>query len=731
MGSSNSSNININDEEKQKIEEAKETHSDIIQKKQIIIEEKPKIKVKIPLISGGYWIKMYNSDETLKKIASDFVRENKIEINQQNYSIEYKYKNNPINIDETPLKNLIEEDTTTIQIDQVIKKIINDNIDIIGKPFLDPFQIYCFEIKTKTFKKIKYKKQTLLKYKLNKLGNNYAYCNGNNHLFISGRTGNTPDEIIGFFWDIDLMHEIISFPIKIFPKINHSMIYIDKKVYIVGGDDVNTLIYDMDIEDKEVIFWKNLHYKRFEPSLTKCGDYLYCFDMSRKYTNTFDNILNFEKIDLYSDNAQWEVIVPNIPQNIVNTIFCQKFFGVVNCDDNIIFLGGIYDKNDNENDKSIDNLMHQENELMNLKYNINKNIIEKSNIKFNDIYFNEKCFLPVDENTYVNLPYFNKHLPKIVYFYKDKNLVDINVYHSKLHVKKRNINKSQITQLKSSFIGLNFDMPSLFSNNYSQKYMTNIGNNSPDKNFFYNPLTNRNLFVTKSQFSIENNNIIAKHNINSVNKIINEEEDIKDDKNKDNTNYNKDDNYIKNVRDVNDKKNTKIKFLKGSKENDIDNVKNKKDKNEIKDTEEPSEIKDKQETNSIQKGLEIVKEDKKENNEEDDKNSSNIEKDSKNINQFNTERISNTINRLNNYNNIPIVSKIHSNRRMLYIKEPNSLTTFHSSSFGDDNNMFNSYRVKKKIRKGYIIEPINIRKKRVKSQMKKIIATQINKTEKY
>ena len=727
MGSSSSSNIN--DEEKQSIEEAKETHNDIIQKKPIIIEEKPKIKVKIPLISGGYWIKMYKNDEMLKTIASDFISENKININQQNYSIEYKYKNNPLNIDETPLKNLTEEDTTTIQIDQVIKKIINDNIDIIGKPFLDPFQIYCFEIKTKTFKKIKYKRQTLFKYKLNKLGNNYAYCNGNNHLFISGRTGHTPDEKIGFFWDIDLMHEIISFPIKIFPKINHSMVCIDKKVYIVGGDDVNTLIYEMDIEDKEVIFWKNLHYKRFEPSLIKHGDYLYCFDMSRKYTNTFDNILNFEKIDLYSDNAQWEVIIPNIPQNIVNIIFSQKFFGVVNCEDNIIFIGGIYDKNNdnnNDNDKSRDDLMHQENELMNLKYNINKNIIEKSNIKFNDIYFNEKCFLPVDENTYVNLPYFNKHLPKIVYFYKDKNLVDINVYHSKLHVKKRNINKSQITQLKSSFIGLNFDMPNLFSHYYSQKNkinMTDIDNNSPDKNFFYKPLTKRNLFITKSHFSIKNDNTIEKHNIDSVNKIINDEEDIKDDKNKEfNTNYNKDENYIKNI---------KVKYLKDSKENVIDNIKNKKDKNEIKDTEEPSEIKDKKETNSIQKGLEIVKEDKKENNELDDKNSSNIQKDSKNINQFNTERISNKINRVNNYNNIPIARKIHSNRRMLYIKEPNSLMTFHSSSFGDDNNMLNSYRVKKKIRKGYIIEPIKISKKKVKSQMKKINATYINKTEKY
>ena len=68
----------------------------------------------------------------------------------------------------------------------MIKKTINDNIDIIGKPFLDPFQIYYFEIKTKTFKRIRYRKETLIKYKLNKLGNNYAYFNGNNHLFISG-----------------------------------------------------------------------------------------------------------------------------------------------------------------------------------------------------------------------------------------------------------------------------------------------------------------------------------------------------------------------------------------------------------------------------------------------------------------------------------------------------------------------------------------------------------------
>ena len=734
MGSSSS---NINTQEDQKIKEVNQSNNDSIQKKPIKNEEEHKIKVKIPLISEGYWEKMYNIEESLSKIALDFILENKIDLNQQNYSIEYKYKNKPINIDSTPLKALIEEDTTSIQIEQVIKKIINDNIDIIGKPFLDPFQIYCFGIKTKTFKRIRYRKETLIKYKLNKLGNNYAYCNGNNHLFISGGLDHNAKEKKGLFWDIDLKEETTSFPIQMFPKNNHSMIYIENKVYIIGGDDANTLIYNMN--EHSIDFWTNLHYRRFEPSLIKHGKYLYCFDMSRKYISSFDNIINFERIDIYADHAEWELIVPNIPQNIENIIFCQKFFGVVNnFEENIIFVGGIYDKiNDNDNDN--ENFIHKENEIMNMQYNINTNTIERSSIPFEDIYFNEKCFLPVNENTYINLPYFNKRLPKIVYFYKDKNKVKINIYHSQLHKNhKSRINNAQITNFKSSFIGLNFDMPGLHSNNSNKKYnniyLTNLNylnnkdNNSTnnDNKIFYNPLLKKNEKFSKNQSAIKNVNVIEKINSISYSKIINDEEENKDNKHKGYNTKNKKDEI--NIRGVKIVKDTEILLQKKKKD--------KKDKKDIKDneiiieTKRKKKLKDIKETNSNQKESENEKVENEEEEEEEEKSFLNKQKDLNNNKKLNTDRIPYKINRLIIPNNIPYIERKNS-KQMIYINEPDSLITFHSSSRGSCTNMFNSYRLKKKIRKGHVFEPINISIKKLKGQIKIINKRNIDSSDNY
>ena len=92
--------------------------------------------------------------------------------------------------------------------------------------------------------------------------------------------------------------------------------------------------------------------------------------------NNFEDKFNFEKIDLYSDLTQWELVNPNISPNNLNLIFSQKFFGVVeDFRENIIFVGGIYDNEIKEND--INNNIKR----MNIKYYINKNTIEKSDIQ--------------------------------------------------------------------------------------------------------------------------------------------------------------------------------------------------------------------------------------------------------------------------------------------------------------------------------------------------------------
>ena len=121
-------------------------------------------------------------------------------------------------------------------------------------------------------------------------------------------------ENIGLFWDIDLKKNTDLTPIKMFPKKNHSMIYIKGKVYIVGGDEVITLYYSE--EGKEIIPWASLNYKRFEPSLIKHGNYLLCFDTSKKFLNNRHDERRSTKI---KNKTKTRLTINNIP------LFEKKF----------------------------------------------------------------------------------------------------------------------------------------------------------------------------------------------------------------------------------------------------------------------------------------------------------------------------------------------------------------------------------------------------------------------
>ena len=468
MGSENSKKINTQNKNPKnsnvfKEEEKNESHSQSLNN---LKEPPPKqnqrmITVTISLDSK-LWEKSYNSETPLNIISSDFQRENGFNL-PKNCFLEFSFKNSPIDMDSKKLKTLVDEDTNQIILFQEIKPIPgtdnlenDEKLEIVGKPFSDPFEIFTFEIKKKIIKIRLYNKDKIKQIGLDYYGIDSAYCNGNNHLFISGGVNRITDETIGLFWDIDLINNVFRSPIEMFPKKNHSMIYIEKKVYIIGGDDVNTLYYDEDTN--EITKWSDLNYKRFEPSLIKHDNYLFCFDTSKKYLNNFNNIFNFEKIDLNKKKAEWEVINPQISPSLLNIIFCQKFFGIVeDFRQNIIFFGGIYD-NDNKA-KEINN-----NEYMNIQYNINNNTIEKSDIEFKNISFGEKAFLPLDYKTYFVLPNFNKHSPKVIYYLKDKNNFQISLFHPKTNRGKKFI-EGKITQIKPSLKGLNFDMPNFENEN--------------------------------------------------------------------------------------------------------------------------------------------------------------------------------------------------------------------------------------------------------------------------
>ena len=74
-----------------------------------------------------------------------------------------------------------------------------------------------------------------------KFGIESAYCNGGNHFFIFGGFYSSNEEQKGILFDFDLIEENIKNQIVISPqKRNHSMIYSEKKVYIVVGNEEKT-----------------------------------------------------------------------------------------------------------------------------------------------------------------------------------------------------------------------------------------------------------------------------------------------------------------------------------------------------------------------------------------------------------------------------------------------------------------------------------------------------------
>ena len=315
MGTENSKNNNEKDNKENKAitKEIKEENNENIIQKSNVMQNQKTVTILIPL-NSGYWEKSYNIETPLNQIASDFQEESNIN-NNNNYYIEWTYKDKPIEMNLNPLKSIIKEDTNKIYLMNKIKPIsgkenleINISIDIVGKPSSDPFEIFIFEPKKKVIKTRLYNQEKIKEIGLNKYGVDSAYCNANNHLFISGGVDQSTSESIGLFWEIDLMNNIFNAPIKMFPKKNHSMIYIEKKVYIIGGEDINTLFYDE--EDKDIKQWSNLNYKRFEPSLIKHDDYLFCFDTSKRHMNNFSNEFDFEKINLKSNLPEWELVKP-------------------------------------------------------------------------------------------------------------------------------------------------------------------------------------------------------------------------------------------------------------------------------------------------------------------------------------------------------------------------------------------------------------------------------------
>ena len=399
-----------------------------------------KVFIKIPLDNGRFWQKEYYQNDLIENIIEDFKVENDVEI-QDDYFMDLIFKNKSLKKTDK-IKSLFNEEVPTIFINQINQKksikISNDDIvsELIGKPFSDPFEIFLFFKDDKSLKIQTYDPITVNNLYLNNYSSVSAYCNGNNHLFISGGEKKN-GEIIDYFWGIDLKNRNIAEPLKIPPKKNHSMIFIPNNyVFIVGGNDKRTFYFNT--QNAEVCEWANLNNIRIEPALQKISNFLYCFDNINKGNN---DIFTLEKTDLNSNLPEWILLTPKM--NIFGKMD-QKFFGVTKDEDNnIIFVGG--NTNDCKNN----------NKIYNYKYNINSNIIEISNVPYRKYNFKEKTFLSYNNNIEYILPDFNKQHPEVVFFVKNKNKIEAIDYEPKLN--------SHLKSLKppTSDFKYDFNMPTV------------------------------------------------------------------------------------------------------------------------------------------------------------------------------------------------------------------------------------------------------------------------------
>ena len=485
--------------------------------------------VKIVMKSKYIWEKAYNIEITLEQIYKDFITEKNYE---KSFIIKWYFNKKCIELNSTKLREFLElnniSNYSTIELEQEINELNEDKnsiepLDYIAIPYFNPFQILIYNIKQKTNNIQKFEDNSIINNEQIKFGVESVYCNGGNHLFILGGINLKTKEELGMFLDINLLKGKIEYHINITPKKrNHGMIYNLKKVYIVGGNDQKTLYYDS--ENKKIKNLGNLNIKRFEPSLIIHSNYLFCFNSTR----TLENRYSCEKINL-KEKSSWEIIYPKISNELIENIYNQKYFGIVEDNNyNIIFIGGLYASNKLEK-------IGDDSTIFSIKYNLLDNTMEKSDIPFQEINFSEKSLLTLNENEYIILLLSLSKNLKLIEYFKDSNnmkITDMNVTNKEEDMKKINnssIKNSTYTN-NNNLLGIDLDMPGT----NIKKSGVKINNLDLNKNKEKIIKVKENETINKEEENKNNNeinenkkdkinNIINKDNLNEINKLNNEE----------------------------------------------------------------------------------------------------------------------------------------------------------------------------------------------------------------
>ena len=429
------------------------------------------VKIAIPLNENSKWENSYPKETKIQTIIDDFKTKNPSLSNifEPNHQVLWKCNHKEINL-ETTLEAIIQdaigdnptnEDKKIVILD-ISYEIINNNepsapvakekeemkdnnhIDssnkdnakvdevpqtnsdsntksiqyvesvLYGIPIQNPFEVFIFSTKTGCFTILTTNQSEIEKVNLNKYSRLSSYCNGNNCLFISGGEDITSNKLLNDFWTVDLNKgSIEQAQSTIVSKKLHSMIHIrhNNSLYIVGGSDKSTYIYD--IVNKSFQQAKDLNITRIEPALMVINTYLYAFSL----LNEQGNEITFERTH-HTSISPWELLTPRITTAEGTLQYKQKLFGIAyGLENNYIFIGGNIDYvssvNNNNNKK-----------LQCLCYNDNDNTLSFSdNIEYSEFDFGEKNFYKYKDNIDFIIPSFNRKCPVVILYDKSKHEV--------------------------------------------------------------------------------------------------------------------------------------------------------------------------------------------------------------------------------------------------------------------------------------------------------------------
>ena len=227
------------------------------------------------------------------------------------------------------------------------------------------------------------------------------------------------------FIRINLINEEIKIISIKFPRrVLHSMIFIPEKyIFIIGGiykkETKEVLIYK--IKEENYSYEKYPHllpYELLEPSLIMINNkFLYAFENSKEKFKVVK--CNIAEIGPFGD------IKIKKERQIE-----QKFFGVVSKINNnkIQFLGGQF--------LNISNNLSPKN----YEFNFNTNELILTDIRFDNIDFFEKTFIPLEKNNYMKRTEFrinHGYIPKIIIWRDKKQCAQLIDYEEKIKSKSK------------------------------------------------------------------------------------------------------------------------------------------------------------------------------------------------------------------------------------------------------------------------------------------------------